>query len=722
VFKSNRQLQRFLSGSRPIHNRSFRTLNDVEIEALALGLGFIPVKNHPPEVSDLMTKETNRLIKAIDTTIHFALQPQHHQLQCDDDTCHNDGPSMVTTNHPPGGGLAKPKKFKKRYGSLAKIVPNPWQPPKHEWIMEPEINHALGRLAAGCGVLPARQQTATPLEILQAFDNLLNDPDILICAADKGGTIVIWRTAEYEREALAQLSDESTYAPVSTETFNALRDDRLVIERNRLARRLLNLKCLNAHEYRAVVAAPAEPAAFYMKPKLHKAINRETATFHGRPIASTCKSAPRLLDKYLANVTSPLLPLIPGSLTDTTHLLQKLSLYSSSVVIPVSESSNSRLVTADVNSLYPSIPWEQGVDAALQFYTEHYARLRSEMRDRGLLPPPPPELFGEILWFIVTNSFVSFKRFFPNSQSTTTPNQPNILIFHQTKGTAMGCCVSVFLANCFMFKVTRHLIERPPGHHLDFFFRYIDDLLFSTKGTDQDIADLISSITTEAITYTVGDKLGDRVEFLDVAIEIDSETKRIKTSPFQKATASPFYLHAESMHPKHTIDSLPYAQLIRLKRICSSEQTYLDAAGKLLDKFRARGYKMHVLNRAFFRALAIPREQLLQRNKKTIKKDTPGHTICPTQSIESGGGSNNRAVNKKQTLFNNDTLKFIPMFDKSHNWRQTRKTLEKIKRLTTRYYHGTGAADALAAKQTALIFKRARNVGASFLNKTKNLY
>ncbi len=709
MFKSNRQLQRFLSGSRPIHNRSFRTLNDVEIEALALGLGFIPVKNHPPEVSDLMTKETNRLIKAVDTTIHFALQPQH------------DGPSTVTTDPPTEGGTKSI--YKKRYGSLAKIVPNPWQPPRHEWLLEPEINHALGRLAAGCGVLPARQQTATPLEILQAFDNLLNDPDILICAADKGGTIVIWRTAEYEREALAQLSDESTYAPVSTETFNAFRDDRLVIERNRLARRLLNLKCLNAHEYRAVVAAPAEPAAFYMKPKLHKAINRETATFHGRPIASTCKSAPRLLDKYLANVTSPLLPLIPGSLTDTTHLLQKLSLYSSSVVIPVSESSNSRLVTADVNSLYPSIPWEQGVDAALQFYTEHYARLRSEMRDRGLLPPPPPELFGEILWFIVTNSFVSFKPFSTRTTNSSTNHQQqqqNIMIFHQTKGTAMGCCVSVFLANCFMFKVTRHLIERPPGHHLDFFFRYIDDLLFSTKGTDQDIADLISSITTEAITYTVGDKLGDRVEFLDVAIEIDSETKRIKTSPFQKATASPFYLHAESMHPKHTIDSLPYAQLIRLKRICSSEQTYLDAAGKLLDKFRARGYKMHVLNRAFFRALAIPREQLLQRNKKTIKKDTPGHTIRPTQSIESGGGSNNRAVRKN--FINDDTLKFIPTFDKSHDWRQTRKTLEKIKRLTTRYYHGTGAADALAAKKTALIFKRARNVGASFLNKTKNLY
>jgi hypothetical protein len=682
VFQSNRQLQKFLSAGRPIHNRSFKTLNDVEIEALALGLGFIPTVQSG-KCRDL-TKETNRLIKAVNTTVHFALQPQ--QQQCSDEL------HVVI--------CGEEEKDRLRYGSLAKIVPNPWEPPRQEWLFEPQIHHLVGRLAGGCGI-PKKfaETTNTAPEILEAFDNLLNDPDILVCAADKGGTIVIWRAAEYEREALSQLSDRSTYDPVSTETFHAIREDRLLIERKRLARRLLQLNCLNSHEYGAVVDAPAEPALFYMKPKLHKAINRETATFHGRPIASTCKSAPRLLDKYLANVTSPLLPLIPGSLTDTTHLLQLLS---NSRGEPKLTRQGTRLVTVDVNSLYPSIPWEQGVAAAVQFYTEHYAWLRSEMRDsRGLLPPPPPDLFAEILWFIVSNSFVSFKRAkFRISNKQRLPNgDEESLIFHQTKGTAMGCCVSVYLANCFMYRVTKHVLVRPPGH-LDLFLRYIDDILISTRGTDADLSNLISSVTTEAITYTVGDKIGNRVEFLDVAIEIDSETNRIETRPFQKATACPFYLHAASMHPKHTIESLPYAQLIRLKRICSAEPAFRDAAAKLLTKFESRGYKTNVLKRALFRASALPRNQLLLRKNRS-KNDI------------------NEPATAGKRNFNTDTLKFIPTFDKCHDWRKTRKTFDKLKRLTADYYSGTRAADELTAKKTALIFKRARNVGASFLNKMK---
>ena len=748
VFQSNTQLQRFLSGSKPIHNRSFRTLNDVEIEALALGLGFIPttttttqqkptgVRKHVAIARLDLTKETKRLIKAINTTIHFALQPQ--QIECDDDVVVL---KEKNSNSSSSSRSRSSSSTKRLYGSLAKIVTNPWQPPQQEWLMEPQIHHALGQLASGFGFdyPQSKNVDETAPEILEALDNLLSDPDILVCAADKGGTIVIWRTAEYEREALYQLSDRSTYAPVSKkkdDDFNAIIVDGLLLERKRLARRLLNLNCLSAHEYGAVIDAPAEPAAFYMKPKLHKAINRETATFHGRPIASTCKSAPRMLDKYLANITSPLLPLIPGSLTDTTHLLQELVTYNSNGNSPLcvekqkkenSINSNSRVVTADVNALYPSIPWEEGVNAAVQFYTKHYAWLRSEMRDeRGLLPPPPPDLFGEILWFIVSNSFVSFKQFGHSQKknggrkSQQQQKQQPLLLFHQTKGTAMGCCVSVFLANCFMWSVTRNVIERPPGH-LDFFLRYIDDLLFLTRGTDADICNLISSITTQAIKYTVGEKLGSRVEFLDVAIEIDAETKRIETFPFQKATASPFYLHARSMHPKHTIESLPYAQLIRLKRICSSQNTFVDAAVKLLDKFRARGYKMHILNRAFFRALAVPRNQLLQRKQVLQLHGVVVATLAPSieyEQMRRNGKTSKAAVRN----FNYDTLKFIPTFDKSHDWQKTRKTLDKIKRFTTRYYHGTRAAEALAAKQTALIFKRARNVGASFLNKSKNVY
>ena len=47
--------------------------------------------------------------------------------------------------------------------------------------------------------------------------------DIIVKAADKGGTLVIWRVDLYQKEALRQLSDTSFYAKVDKDlTSNKL--------------------------------------------------------------------------------------------------------------------------------------------------------------------------------------------------------------------------------------------------------------------------------------------------------------------------------------------------------------------------------------------------------------------------------------------------------------------------------------------------------------------
>jgi hypothetical protein len=71
---------------------------------------------------------------------------------------------------------------------------------------------------------------------------------------------------------------------------------------------------------------------------------------------ATYSSVTYLLDKYITEITGHLLPLIPGSLIDTQDFLRKLP------DNPVS--SGSTLLTADVTSLYPNIPWDEGIIAA----------------------------------------------------------------------------------------------------------------------------------------------------------------------------------------------------------------------------------------------------------------------------------------------------------------------------------------------------------------------
>jgi hypothetical protein len=82
--------------------------------------------------------------------------------------------------------------------------------------------------------------------------------------------------------------------------------------------------------------------------------------FQGGAELSPC--LPHLLDKYIKDLTSHLLKKIPGSLIDTHDFISRPTgtLFACS-----------QLFTADVTSLYPNIPWTDGIDASTAFYTEN---------------------------------------------------------------------------------------------------------------------------------------------------------------------------------------------------------------------------------------------------------------------------------------------------------------------------------------------------------------
>jgi hypothetical protein len=119
---------------------------------------------------------------------------------------------------------------------------------------------------------------------------------------------------------------------------------------------LLSLRLISPVEDEHICKRPPTGSAIYFLPKIHKNEQTSCRTFPGRPNVATYSSVTYLLDKYITEITGHLLPLIPGSLIDTQDFLRKLP------DNPVS--SGSTLLTADVTSLYPNIPWDEGIIAA----------------------------------------------------------------------------------------------------------------------------------------------------------------------------------------------------------------------------------------------------------------------------------------------------------------------------------------------------------------------
>ncbi|XP_068129818.1 caprin-2 [Hyperolius riggenbachi] len=95
-------------------------------------------------------------------------------------------------------------------------------------------------------------------------------------------------------------------------------------------------------------------------------------------------------------------------------------------------------------------------------------------------------------------------------------------------------------------KVTKTEVVKEPGEREEF-ENWIDDL-------NQNDINL-------HLTSNWG---GNRLEFLDLQIEVAD--KQVITKTFRKDTASDMVLHGESFHPKKLKNSLPYSQMVRMKR------------------------------------------------------------------------------------------------------------------------------------------------------------
>jgi hypothetical protein len=541
-------------------------------------------------------------------------------------------------------------------GRLSKIVKSEWIPDEQTWTQDIRIVPLLHKLSDP-------EERIDPVlhdNVLETLKKLQARTDIHILKADKGRNTVIWSTADYDKEAERQLADSSTYRELSEDEYNS-ELLKIKYECSLMAENLLALEHISQTEDAAIQQRQPKGAEIYFLPKIHKDVQKESKTFPGRPIVATFSSVTHLLDKYITEITSNLIRLIPGSLIDTQDFLNQLPVY------PLPESTV--LVTADVSSLYPNIPWKEGIDASTQFYKDNHLILVNKAIDLKKKKTPHHHLFKRILELVLTNSMITFK---------------NKRFFKQTKGTAMGCCISVYFANCYMFSITKNLINhRPPW--LISFLRFIDDLFFISELNDSaKINNLIQSISNENIKYEVSTP-GKIQNFLDTTITL-TKKGAILFAPFSKETASGAYLHPSSTHPQHTILASPYSQLLRIRRISSNLRIYKQHAIPMKNNFIDMGYP----------------EKLIQRLFTRIKKKTLAELI-----------------DKNKNNFGN-AFRLITKFDFSHDWKKTNSDLKTLHEAIITHYEEEGPnknrdiASTLRNKPIQLVTGNEPNINSFF--------
>ena len=320
-------------------------------------------------------------------------------------------------------------------------------------------------------------------------------------------------------------------------------------------------------------------ASFYLLPKIHK---EPFDNPPGRPIISGIGTLTEQASKFIDFYIKPYVQKLPSFIEDTTDVLTKLA--------GLTNVHSQFLVTMDVESLYTNIDHNDGLDA-MKFF----------LADRNSLPPT--DFIIELTDWILHNNVFMFTDG----------------IYKQCIGVPMGSCFSPNYACLYLgFWENRFVLNpvNPFFNCITWYGRYIDDLLLIFNGSETELLgfhDYLNSLNRN-IKLTI-EYSQSSIDFLDLTISKDS-LGMLHTTIFRKKTSRNTLLRADSFHPSHLINNIPYGQFQRLRRLCDRDDVFNTQATDMASRFCDRGYNSGVVSRAQHKAQGIKRSDLLIKKKR----------------------------------------------------------------------------------------------------------
>jgi len=427
----------------------------------------------------------------------------------------------------------------------------------------------------------------------RAMQRLNIRSDIVICNADKNLGTAVLNHSDYIKEGQRQLNDKKFYRNVASKPshsdipFSSFVPEVCLIEDELKEICDEHSDILSPKDIIAMFSCfPFSPAKFYLLPKLHKPVGPHGPK--GRPIVSCigyCTSpASRFIDYHLRAVLSSLED--STILKDTTMLTNALN--------NSSFSNDALLITADVESLYTNMNWNDTVSAinTLLLEADHVLH----------------HLIIDLLKFVLENNYFTFDN----------------VLYHQQYGMAMGTPMAVNVANAFLYVHERNSIATF-RQSMYFFSRFVDDLfLIISASTDlQSLkSDFYSKLSTIKLTWSPP---SDSCIFLDLEIVKECNANDnvcvFEFLTYQKPLNAYLYIPFTSDHPKSNLRAFIKAELLRYNRTNTKLSNILNIRKNFWQRLRKRGYPPQFLQYVFSDVLPAVNKSVIARTKRNKPDD-----------------------------------------------------------------------------------------------------
>jgi hypothetical protein len=358
-------------------------------------------------------------------------------------------------------------------------------------------------------------------------------------------------------ECYRQLSDTDVYLEIAEAAFSAAE---IKAKALRCVSSMSTLG-LRANERKWLVHAIEECSSvpkFYIIPKLHK------VPVKGRPIVASCGWCTTPLSQWCANTLAPIVAELPTVLKDTADLLGRLK------DVRFSPDADILLSTADVESLYTSIPVEDALEALAHTLREQRIDDKESARIKFAVR------------FVLGNNYLTFDGKF----------------YKQIKGLAMGTPLAPPIANIFMAFLEKRTFLSRRGLCPVIYVRFLDDIfvLQILKNIPYDVLRKALCNMHPSIKLTFQSSLIE-IAMLDLVIYRAGD--RLLHRVHQKALNRYLYISPRSCHPPHVMRGFIRTELIRYARNCSERLHFLRICRAFSARLRERGFHPTFLRNIF---------------------------------------------------------------------------------------------------------------------------
>lgn len=488
------------------------------------------------------------------------------------------------------------------------------------------LDHVQARLHSSIDANYAKTRTPryNPVWLRSTLQELKDNKDIIVTNADKNMGVAVVKTVDYISEAQRQLSDRSTYKLVDkfslSERWNSLR---VILIRFGFFRYHDDTGTYVNHdegsEERMIVnyltqlqgCSELRPfGLFYLLMKVHKKIPPGSTIPPGRPIVSSINTFTYFASKYVDKTLQPLYKLIESYVASSQHLiclLEQCDAFPKDCVI----------LCADIESLYPNIPIEQGLRmfrGSVAFYNTKY---RSLHNGQPLLSEYDIRFLVAITRFVLTNNYFTF----------------GDVVYQQINGTAMGTPLAVVFA-CFVVDFIERTILYETKIVPLLFRRYIDDFFIVMK-TEADAWRFIEAFNRHTPSIRCPEPCVSSSEGIMLDLKIFkgldfSRSGRFSTCIYQKPQNKYLYLPPSSFHSHHVFPAMVQAEIHRYRTHCSRDEDFASVCKSFYARLLERGHSATQLDKWFAAAFLQSREELLAKIRQRYdraqvaeKKDKP---------------------------------------------------------------------------------------------------